>query len=87
MRLFKIFIFISSIPIMLFAQSGQKKTYTHEEIGKIIQKVSQDNKKALADLMAISLQNHPITLTQDIVKVVIFGLIRSNQTEKLSAYL
>jgi hypothetical protein len=72
---------------MLFAQSGQKKVYTPEEIGAVIQKVSQDNKKALDDLMAISLQNHPITMTQDITKVVIFGLIRSNQTAKLSAYL
>jgi len=87
MCLSKIFIYVSFIPILLFAQSGQKKVYTHAEIGAIIQKVNQGNKASLDQLMTISLGDHPITLTQDIVKVVVFGLIRSNQTAKLSDYL
>ena len=37
--------------------------------------------------MAISLGDHPITMTQDIIKVVVYGLIRSNQKEKLNDYL
>ena len=86
MCLSKIFIYISFIPIALLAQNGQK-VYTHDDIGAIIQKVSQGNKQSLDSLMAISLKDHPITLTQDIVKVVIYGLIRSNQTVKLNSYL
>lgn len=87
MCLSKRFIFIFLMSALLCALNGQNKVYTHEDIGKIIQKVSQGNKASIDELMAVSLQDHPITLTQDIVKVVIFGLIQSNQTDKLNAYL
>lgn len=83
----KIYFIISLVPFLLFAQNGQKKVYTHEEIGALAQKVSQGSKSSLDELMTVSLGDHPIILTQDIVKVVIFGLIRSNQNDKLKAYL
>ena len=87
MCLSRIYIFITFIPILLWGQAASQKVYTHAEIGQIVQKVSQGNKASIDQLMAISLGNHPITLTQDIVKVVIFGLIRTNQTAKLNSYL
>jgi len=86
MPLQKILIPIFTFMLVFSSAAKEKKTYSYEEIAAIVEKVKMGNKKSLTDLMKISLQDHPISLTEDIVKVVSLALIKSNETAKLNAY-
>ena len=86
MSLQKIFVSLFTFMLVFSATSKEKKVYSYEEISAIIEKVKLGNKKSLVDLMKVSLSDHPISLTEDIVKVVALALIKNKDAAKLKSY-
>ena len=59
----------------------------YQNILAVIERVEAGEKKALDELMKISLGEHPLELSEDIIKTVVLGLMKSKDPKKLEAYL
>jgi len=60
---------------------------SYRNILEVIERVEAGEKKALDELMKISLGEHPLELSEDIMKTVVLGLMKSKDSQKLKDYL
>ena len=59
----------------------------YKKISDVIERVQSGEKKALDDLMAIALGEHPLELSDKIKAAVVYGLTTSNDSQKLADFL
>ena len=87
MRYLKHILVVLSFCLALNTFANEEVLKSYKEISEVIKRVQAGEKKALDDLMAIALGEHPLELSDKIKATVIYGLTTSNDSAKLAGFL